>query len=64
MSLFNTKTVLDKVSVANAYEIFDSQFKILTMQLVNGIISTKEFKKELIKYIVESIKLKKDKNEN
>lgn len=59
--LFNTKTVLDKVSVANAYESFDSQLKIITLQLINKEISPIEFEKkqkELIKYREESIKLK------
>jgi len=49
--IFNTKVVLDKVAVANAYESFDSQLKLLTMELVNGKISPMEFEqkqKELI----------------
>lgn len=61
---FNSKTVLDKVSVANAYESFDSQLKILTMELVNGQISPVEFEqkqKELISYREKSIKLKEEK---
>ncbi len=59
--VFNTKTVLDKISVANAYESFDSQLKIITLQLVNGEISPSEFEEkqqELIKSREESIKLK------
>ena len=49
--IFNTKVVLDKVAVANAYESFDSQLKLLTIELVNGKISPMEFEqkqKELI----------------
>ena len=59
--VFNSKTVLDKVAVANAYESFDSQLKLLTMELVNGQISPIEFEqkqKELISYREKSIKLK------
>ncbi len=59
--VFNTKTVLNKISVANAYESFDSQLKIITLQLVNGEINPGEFEekqKELIKIREESIKLK------
>ena len=59
--VFNGKTVLDKISVANAYESFDSQLKIITLQLVNGEISPSEFEKkqqELISSREESIKLK------
>lgn len=59
--VFNSKTVLDKVAVANAYESFDSQLKIITLQLVNGEISPTEFEKqqqELIKNREDSIKLK------
>ncbi len=61
--VFNTKTVLDKISVANAYESFDSQLKIITLQLVNGEISPSEFEEkqqELIKSREESIKLKEN----
>lgn len=29
--IFNTKVVLDKVAVANAYETFDSQLKLLIL---------------------------------
>lgn len=50
--IFNTKVVLDKVALANAYESFDSQLKLLTMKLVNNQISIIEFEekqKELIK---------------
>jgi hypothetical protein len=57
--IFNTKVVLDKVAVANAYESFDSQLKSLTMELINGQISPMEFEekqKELIKYREQSIK--------
>ncbi|NCP98221.1 hypothetical protein GW796_00650 [archaeon] len=59
--VFNTKAVLDKVSVANAYDSFDSQLKLITMELVNNQISPIEFEekqKELIKYREESIKSK------
>lgn len=59
--VFNSKTVLDKVAVANAYESFDSQLKVLTMELVNGQISPIEFEqkqKELINNREQSIKLK------
>jgi site-specific recombinase XerD len=62
--LFNTKTVLDKIQVANAYESFDSQLKIITLQLVNKEISPIEFEKkqkELIKYREQSIKSKESK---
>lgn len=51
--VFNSKTVLDKVAVANAYESFDSQLKVLTMELVNGQISSVDFEqkqKEFINY--------------
>lgn len=61
--VFNSKTVLDKVAVANAYESFDSQLKVLTMELVNGQISPVEFEqkqKELISYREKSIKLKEN----
>lgn len=61
--VFNSKTVLDKVAVANAYESFDSQLKLLTMELVNGQISPVEFEqkqKELINNREKSIKLKED----
>ena len=44
--LFNTKTVLDKVAVANAYDSFDSQLKLLTMELLNGHISPLEFEQK------------------
>lgn len=57
--IFNTTVVLDKLAVANAYESFDSQLKLLTMELVNGQISPIEFEekqKGLIKYREESIK--------
>ena len=50
--IFNTKVVLDKVALGNAYESFDSQLKLLTMKLVNNQISIIEFEekqKELIK---------------
>ena len=59
--VFNSKTVLNKVAVANAYESFDSQLKLLTMQLVNGQISPIEFEqkqKELINNREQSIKSK------
>ena len=62
--VFNSKTVLDKVAVANAYESFDSQLKLLTMELVNGQISPIEFEqkqKELINNREKSIKLKEEK---
>lgn len=62
--VFNSKTVLDKVAVANAYESFDSQLKVLTMELVNGQISPIDFEqkqKELIKNREQSIKLKEKK---
>ena len=64
--MFNSKIVLDKISVANAYESFDTQLKIITLQLVNGEMSPGEFEKqqqELIKSREESIKLKEKYNE-
>lgn len=59
--LFNSKKVLDKLAVANAYESFDSQLGILTIKLVNGQISPVEFEKkqkELINYREKTIKSK------
>jgi site-specific recombinase XerD len=64
--VFNSKSVLNKVAVANSYESFDSQLKILTLQLVNGIISPSEFEikqNELINNREISIKLKENDNE-
>lgn len=61
--VFNSKVVLDKMAVANAYDTFDSQLKIITLQLVKGELSAKEFdekQKELINNREKSIKLKED----
>jgi hypothetical protein len=59
--VFNSKVVLDKMAVANAYDTFDSQLKIIILQLVKGELSAKEFdekQKELIKLRDISIKAK------
>lgn len=59
--VFNSKVVLDKMAVANAYDTFDSQLKIITLQLVKGELSAKEFdkkQKELIRLRDISIKAK------
>ncbi len=59
--VFNSKVVLDKMAVANAYDTFDSQLKIITLQLVNGQISANDFEKQqkvLIKNRDLSIKKK------
>ena len=59
----NTKTVLDKLAVANAYDSFDTQLKLITMELINNKISPLEFdrkQKELIKYREESIRMNED----
>lgn len=65
--VFNSKTVLDKVAIANAYDSFDSQLKLITMELINNQISPIEFEQkqqQLIKYREESIKSKESKNGN
>lgn len=49
------------MAVANAYDTFDSQLKIITLQLVKGELSVKEFdkkQKELIRLRDISIKAK------
>lgn len=65
--VFNSKTVLDKVAIANAYDSFDSQLKLITMELINNQISPIEFEQkqeQLIQHREESIKLKENNNGN
>jgi site-specific recombinase XerD len=60
--IFSTKIVLNKVAVANAYESFDSQLRVLTMELVNGQVSPVEFEQkqmELVKHRDNSINCKR-----